>query len=64
MVNASLPWLNNATDVYSVQVSLLLIGQPFGPFLQESALASHWLKDCANVTPTPEENNQYSANHF
>jgi hypothetical protein len=26
-------------------------------------LASHWLKDCANITPTPEENNQCSANY-
>jgi hypothetical protein len=35
----------------------------FGPFLQVSALASHWLEDCANFTPTQEENDQYSANH-
>jgi hypothetical protein len=35
----------------------------FGRFLQVSALASHWLEDCANITPTPEENDQYSANH-
>jgi hypothetical protein len=27
----------------------------FGRFLQVSALASHWLEDCANNTPTPEE---------
>ncbi len=25
----------------------------FGRFLQVSALASHWLEDCANFTPTP-----------
>jgi hypothetical protein len=35
----------------------------FGRFLQVSALASHWLEDCANFTLTPEENYQYSANH-
>jgi hypothetical protein len=35
----------------------------FGRFLQVSALASHWLKDCANFMPTPEENDQYNANH-
>jgi hypothetical protein len=28
----------------------------FGTFLQVSALASHWLEDFANFTPTPEEN--------
>jgi hypothetical protein len=27
----------------------------FGTFLQVSALASHWLEDCANFTATPEE---------
>ncbi len=42
---------------------MLLTGQQgLGDFLV-SALASHWLEDCANVTPTPEENDQYSANH-
>ena len=35
----------------------------FGRFLQVSALASHWLEDCANFTPTPEENDQYSASN-
>jgi hypothetical protein len=30
-----------------------------GRFLQVSAYASHWLEDCANFTPTPEEHNQY-----
>jgi len=29
--------------------------QGFGTFLQVSALASHWLDDCAFFTPTPEE---------
>jgi hypothetical protein len=34
----------------------------FGTFLQVSALASHWLKDYANFTQAPEENDQYSVN--
>jgi hypothetical protein len=34
----------------------------FGTILQVSALASHWLEDCANFTPTPEVNDQNSAN--
>jgi hypothetical protein len=34
----------------------------FGRFLQVSALASHWLADCTNYTPTPGDNNKYSAN--
>ncbi len=34
-----------------------------GAFLQVSALASPWLDDCANFTPTPEENDQFSGNH-
>ncbi len=35
----------------------------FGTILQVSVLASPCLEDCANFTPTPEENYQYSANH-
>ncbi len=35
----------------------------FGRFLQVSFFASHWLEDCANFTPMPEENDHYSANH-
>jgi hypothetical protein len=63
-VTASLRWHNNVSGVYLIQISLLLIGQQgFVDFLQVSALASHWLEDCANFTPTPEENDQYSANH-
>jgi hypothetical protein len=27
----------------------------FGRFIQVPALASHWLEDCANFTPAPEE---------
>jgi hypothetical protein len=54
-------WLNNVSGVYFVHVSLLFIGQQgLGTFLQVSAFASHWLEDCANFTPTPEENNNYS----
>jgi hypothetical protein len=34
-----------------------------GTFLQVSALASHWLDDCANCMPAAEENDKYSANH-
>jgi hypothetical protein len=45
MVNESLRWLNNVSGVYLVQVSLYLIDQAgFWPFLQVSALASHWLE--------------------
>jgi hypothetical protein len=36
----------------------------FVRFLQVSALSSHWLEDCVNFMPTPEENDQYSANHL
>jgi hypothetical protein len=36
----------------------------FGRFLQVSVLASHYLEDGVNFTPTLEENNQYSANFF
>ncbi len=43
--------VGNVVGVYLVQFSL---------FLQVSALASHWLEDCGNITPTPEENNQYT----
>jgi hypothetical protein len=50
--------------MYLVQVSLLLIGQQdLLDFPQKSALDSHWLDDCVNLMPTPEENNQYSINH-
>jgi hypothetical protein len=33
----------------------------FGAFLQVLAFAFHSLKDCANFTAMPGENNQYSA---
>jgi hypothetical protein len=35
-----------------------------GIYVPVSALASNWLEYYANCTPTPEENDQYSANHF
>jgi hypothetical protein len=60
----------SASSVLNAGFSLLLIGQHclghffrYGAFLQVRALAT-WLEDCANFTPTPEENNQYSANYF
>jgi hypothetical protein len=55
-VNASLCWLNKVSDMYLIQVSLLFIAAGFGIYLQVLVLASHWLEDCANFTPTPEEN--------
>ncbi len=55
-------WRNNVVGVYLVQVSLLLIGQQ-DLVLSISAFDSHWLEDCANFTPKPEENNQDNANH-
>jgi len=55
-VNASLCWLNN---VSGVQLVHFFGSAGFGTFLQVSALASH----CANFTPKPEENDQYSANY-
>jgi hypothetical protein len=33
-------------------------------FLLVLALASHWLEDCANCTPTSEENDKCSANLY
>jgi hypothetical protein len=47
--------------VYLVQVSLLFAfywSAGFETLFQVSPLAFHWLKDCANFTPTPEENDQ------
>jgi hypothetical protein len=55
--------LANVVGVYLDQVSLLLIGQQGLVDLQVSALASHWMEDYANITLTPEENNQYSDNY-
>ncbi len=56
VVDASLCWLNN---VRGVQLVHFFGSAGFGTFLQVSALASH----CANFTPKPEENDQYSANY-
>ncbi len=64
MVNASLCWLNNVVGVYLNQLLALSWSAGFGTFLQVSDLASLWLQDCANFTPTPKENDQYSVNHF
>jgi hypothetical protein len=57
--------VNNVGVVYLTQVSLLLIGQQDLEdfFRYRSALSSHWLVHCANFTPTPGENINYSANH-
>jgi hypothetical protein len=66
VVNASLHRRNNLSGVYLVLSPGFLDSYwsaGFGTFLQVSDLASHWLKDCANCTPTPEKNNKYSANH-
>jgi hypothetical protein len=46
---------------YSRFSCFLASQQGFGHFLS-IALASHWPKDLANCTPTPEENDKYSAN--
>ncbi len=52
-VKANLLWLNDVSDVYFVQVSLLLIGQQsLGTFLQISTLVSHWLDYRRKVTNT------------
>ncbi len=57
---ASLRWLTKVRDVYLVQASSAFYWSAgFGTFLRVSALASHWLKDCENNKPTPEENDQY-----
>jgi hypothetical protein len=61
-LNVSLRWLNNF-NVLSPGFLVSYWLAELGTFLQVSALASHWLEDCANFTPTPEENEQYSANH-
>jgi hypothetical protein len=50
------------SGVLLVLVSLLLIGQQgLGHLFRYRPLL--WMEDCANFTPTPEENDQYSANH-
>jgi hypothetical protein len=65
MVNASLRCLHNVSGVNVLSPGFLDFywSAGFGTFLQVSAPASHWLENCANFTPTPEEGDQYSANH-
>jgi hypothetical protein len=57
--------LNNVVSVYLVQVSLLLIGQQglVDFFSYQPLLPIGWRIVCAHFTPTPEANNQYSANY-
>jgi hypothetical protein len=63
MVIASLRWLINVSNAVLNPGSLASYWSAgFGTFLQASTLASHWLEDCANFTPTLEENDQYSGN--
>jgi hypothetical protein len=63
VVNANLRWLYNVSGVYLGPDFLAFYWTSgFGTFLQVSALASDWLKDYANFTQTPEENDQYSVN--
>jgi hypothetical protein len=64
-VNASLSWLNIVSGVYILSPGFLAsyLSAGFGTGLQLSALASHWLEDYANLTPTLLENDYYSANH-
>jgi hypothetical protein len=54
-VNASLCWLNNVSGVYLPGFFDSYWSAGFRTFLQVLALASHWLEDCANCTPTPEK---------
>jgi hypothetical protein len=62
VVNASLCCHNNVSEVYLVQVSLLLIGQQglahfFGYLPLRPIGCSQWeAEDSSNITPTPEEN--------
>jgi hypothetical protein len=65
-VNVSLHWLSNVSGVCVLSPGFLASywSALFGTFLQVSAGASRWLEDWANFTPTPEENDQYIANHF
>jgi hypothetical protein len=59
-INESLCWLNNVCGVYKLNAGFLASywSAGFGRFLPVSAIAYHWLEDCANLnfTPTPEEN--------
>jgi hypothetical protein len=53
--------LSRQMDLAFCRLVLGLVVAWFRTFLQISALASHWLEDCANFTTTPEENDKYSA---
>jgi hypothetical protein len=64
VVHVSLHCLNNVTGVDFVHVSLLLIGQQGLGHFQVSALASHWLEDCANLTPTHKRKTTNTAPTF
>ncbi len=46
-------WLNVTDRVLSPGFLVFNWSARFGTFLQVSALASHWMEDCANFTPTP-----------
>jgi hypothetical protein len=59
-----LRWLNNVSGVFSIQVSLLLIGQQdLADFFRYLALLPIGWRIVQNITITPAANNQYSANH-
>jgi hypothetical protein len=60
-VNASLRWLNNASGVYLVQVSLLFIGPQGLVWISCIGPCFPWLEDYPNCTQTWEENDKYSA---
>jgi hypothetical protein len=54
----------NVSGVYLVQVSLLLIGQQgLGDFFRYYPLVPIGQRIVHIFSPTPEENDQYSANH-
>jgi hypothetical protein len=62
-VNASLHWRNNVSGLYLVQVSLFFIGQQgLGHFFRYQPLLPIGWRIAEIFTPTPEGNDQYSAN--
>jgi hypothetical protein len=65
-VNAGLRWFNNVTDVYLVQVFLLLIGLQGWRrhFFRYRPLLRGWLEVCANFTPTLEETTNTAQPHL
>jgi hypothetical protein len=64
-VNASLRRFNNVTGVYFIQIPLLLIGlgQNLGHFSRYRPLLLVGWRIVQILRQTPEENDQYSANH-